>query len=189
MRSLSFPTSIADLQSFAGSDTTATSIRALLLHVVTNPLVYAKVKGEICAAAATGDLSQPCRELEARALPYLQACIKEGLRVFPPITALRERVVPKGGDTLRGTFIPGGTNIGLNLPGVLMSEVFLPDPKIFRPERWLEADPEHLRNMERVHALVFNWGLTRCLGIRLASTMTSKFFVEVGPGNAVAGTE
>ena len=68
-----------------------------------------------------------------------------------------------------------------------MNEVFLPDPKIFRPERWLEADPEHLRNMERVHELVFNWGFTRCLGIRLASTMTSKFFVEVGSQNAVAG--
>lgn len=181
------PHSTADLQSFAGSDTTATSIRALLLHVITNPLVYAKVKAEICTAAATGKLSQPCCELEARTLPYLQACIKEGLRVFPPITALRERVVPKGGDTLQGTFIPGGTCIGLNLPGVLMNEVFLPDPKIFRPERWLEADPEHLRNMERVHELVFNWGFTRCLGIRLASTMTSKFFVEVCSGNAVAG--
>ncbi len=34
--------------------------------------------------------------------------------------------------------------------------------------------------MERVHELVFNWGFTRCLGIKLASTMTSKFFVEVG---------
>ena len=31
-------------------------------------------------------------------------------------------------------------------------------PKIFRPERWLEADPEHLRKMGRVHELVFNWG-------------------------------
>ena len=68
-----------------------------------------------------------------------------------------------------------------------MNEVFLSDPKIFRPERWLEAEPEHLRNMERVHELVFNWGFTRCLGIRLASTMIGKFFVEVGSGNAVAG--
>jgi len=180
MSALHFPRATADLASFAGSDTAATSIRALLLHIITNPLVYAKVQAEIYAAVTSGELSRPCLDLEARALVYLQACIKEGLRVFPPITALRERVVPKGGDILHGTFIPGGTNIGLNLPGLLMNEVFLPDPKVFRPERWLEAGPEQLRSMERVHELVFNWGFTRCLGIKLASTMTSKFFVEVG---------
>ncbi|GAD97232.1 putative P450 monooxygenase [Paecilomyces variotii No. 5] len=164
---------------FAGSDTTATSIRALLLHIITNPLVYAKVKQEINTAEAQGELSNPAAEAELKQLPYLQTCIKEGLRVFPPITALRERVVPDGGDTLRGVYIPAGTNIGLNLPGMLRNEVFGLDAHVFRPERWLEADEEQLQRMERVHELLFNWGSTRCLGIRLANTMIGKFFVEV----------
>lgn len=141
--------------------------------------MYAKVKQEIYAAQAQGRLSSPATEAEVKQLPYLQTCIKEGLRVFPPITALRERVVPEGGDTLRGVFIPAGTNIGLNLPGMLRNEVFGPDAHVFRPERWLEADEEQLQRMERVHELLFNWGFTRCLGIRLANAMISKFFVEV----------
>lgn len=164
---------------FAGSDTTATSIRALLLHVISNPLVYSRLSREIRQANKEGTISSPMREAEIPNLPYLQACIKEGLRVFPPITALRERTVPEGGDTLAGHFVPAGTRIGLNLPGLLTNEVFGSDPKVFRPERWLEADPEQLKAMERVHELVFNWGHTRCLGIRIANIMIAKFIVEV----------
>ena len=126
-------------------------------------------------------ISYPALEDEVRKLPYLQACIREGLRIFPPITYLRERVTPAQGDTLNGFFIPGGVNVGLNLPGLLLNQVFAPDPRVFRPERWLDADPRHLREMERVMELVFGFGPTRCLGIRMANTNQSKFFVEVSP--------
>ncbi|PYH35826.1 cytochrome P450 [Aspergillus neoniger CBS 115656] len=165
---------------FAGSDTTATSIRALLLHLISNPLVYARLTEEIRRADANGSLTSPVvTERETKALIYLQACILEGLRVFPPITALRERVVPSGGDTLNGVYIPEGTNIGLNLPGLLRNEVFGPDPDAFRPERWLDATPEQRQRMDRVHELIFNWGSTRCLGIRLAQMMMGKVVVEL----------
>jgi cytochrome P450 len=150
----------------------------VLLHVITNPLVYARLKEELHLAAARELISSPATELEIKQLPYLQACIKEGLRVYPPVVALRDRLVPEGGDTLRGTFVPGGTNIGLNLPAALRDEVFGSDPAVFRPERWLDADAEQLQRMERVHELVFNYGFTRCLGVRLATTMIGKFFVE-----------
>ncbi|KAI0977109.1 putative benzoate 4-monooxygenase cytochrome P450 [Xylaria arbuscula] len=163
---------------FAGSDTTATSIRALLLHVISNPLVYLRLRDEVFEAQRRGAISDPVRELELPHLPYLQACIKEGLRIFPPITALRERVVPPEGDTI-GSFIPGGTNIGLNLPGLLTHSTFGLDATVFRPERWLDATPDQLRKMERIHELVFNWGFTRCLGIRMAYLVIGKFFVEV----------
>ncbi|BCS06636.1 hypothetical protein ALUC_11017S [Aspergillus luchuensis] len=161
---------------FAGSDTTATSIRALLLHIITNPLVYKRLTDEIRNAATSTPI---ITERETKSLPYLQACILEGLRIFPPITALRERVVPPGGDTLNGVYVPEGTNIGLNLPGLLRNEVFGPDVDVFRPERWLEATAEQRQRMDRVHELMFNWGSTRCLGIRLAVMMMGKVVVEV----------
>ncbi|RAH69244.1 cytochrome P450 [Aspergillus aculeatinus CBS 121060] len=166
---------------FAGSDTTATSIRALMLHVISNPIVYSRLTEEIRGADKRGQLGSPVvSERETKSLAYLQACILEGLRVFPPITALRERVVPAGGDTLNGVFIPAGTNVGLNLPGLLRHEpAFGPDADVFRPERWLEATPDQRQRMDRVHELMFNWGSTRCLGIRLAQTMMSKVLVEV----------
>ncbi|KAL8902778.1 MAG: hypothetical protein Q9207_004386 [Kuettlingeria erythrocarpa] len=164
---------------FAGSDTTATSIRAILVHVITNPLVYRRLQREIDARIVDGTMSSPAREEEVRKLPYLQACVREGLRIFPPITYLRERVTPEHGDTLNGFSIPAGVNVGFNLPGLLLNEVFSPDPRVFRPERWLDQEPAHLRSMERVMDLVFGWGATRCLGIRMANANQGMFFVEV----------
>lgn len=99
--------------------------------------------------------------------------------MFPPITALRERVVPEGGDTIHGNYIQEGTCIGFNLPGLLTNSIFGSDPKVFRPERWLEASPDQLEKMERVHELMFNYGFTRCLGIGLANMVLGKFMVEV----------
>ena len=141
--------------------------------------MYNRLQREIDSHIANGSISSPALEEEVRKLPYLQACIREGLRVFVPITYLRERVTPPSGDILNDVFVPGGVNIGFNLPGLLLDGVFGPDAKVFRPERWLDAEPKSLREMERVMELVFGWGSTRCLGIRMANTNQSKFFVEV----------
>ncbi|MCJ1404234.1 hypothetical protein MMC11_007459 [Xylographa trunciseda] len=165
---------------FAGSDTTATAIRATLLNIITNPPIYAKLQREIDDAIARGAISSTIQSEEAvRELPYLQACIKEGLRVFPPITALRERTTPPEGDTINGFYIPGGVNIGLNMRGVLLDKVFGPDADVFRPERWLDQNIETLKEKERVHELVFGHGFTRCLGIPIATMNLNKVFVEL----------
>ncbi|MCJ1323478.1 hypothetical protein MMC10_000138 [Thelotrema lepadinum] len=166
---------------FAGSDTTATSLRATLLYVISNPLVYARLTQEIRSVLKVNAI--PAEEVVpntlAKSLPYLQACIKEGLRIFPPVTAMRERLTPPEGDCLLGHKIPGGVRIGVSMRSLLRDKVaFAPDPEVFRPERWLECEAQVMQRMERVHELVFNWGFTRCLGINLASMMSSKFFVE-----------
>jgi hypothetical protein len=141
--------------------------------------VYARLVSEIAAASAAGQISSPISNTEAFALPYLQACIKEGLRIFPPITSLRERVVPVGGDTICGHYVPGGTNVGINMAGTMLNDAFGPDVDVFRPERWLDQDPLKLAQMERVHELVFGHGGTKCLGIRIASMTLNKAIVEV----------
>lgn len=65
------------------------------------------------------------------------------------------------------------------MAGSLLSDIFGPDPDVFRPERWLEAGSTNLAQMERVHELVFGHGATRCLGIRIATMTLNKVFVEV----------
>ncbi|KAL2450600.1 Cytochrome P450 monooxygenase ABA1 [Exophiala dermatitidis] len=162
----------------AGSDTTATSMRATLLAIITNPAVYAKLQAEIDEHIAANRISSPIKDQEARNLPYLQACILEGLRRFPPITQLREREVPPEGDIIHGHVIPGGTFIGLNAWGVQLNSVYGEDVEMFRPERWLEADETRLRRMHDVHELIFGYGNTRCLGIRIATMNLNKIFVE-----------
>lgn len=47
------------------------------------------------------------------ALPYLNAVIEETLRVYPPVVTHVPRVVPKGGATVDGHFLP--ENVCTNL--------------------------------------------------------------------------
>jgi cytochrome P450 len=121
--------------SFAGADTSATTMRSTLLHIVTNPHILSTLLAEI-----SSPLSNPITDEEARKLPYLQAVIKEGLRIFPPITGLLPKEIPKGGEVLGGMWLPGGTTIGWSVFGMMRNEqVWGPDARIFRPERWFEG--------------------------------------------------
>ncbi|KAJ9660997.1 hypothetical protein H2201_006725 [Coniosporium apollinis] len=138
------------LQIMAGSDTSATVIRALFLYLITSPLVLAKLRSEIDGAIKDGRISSPIRDSEARQLPYLQACIREALRIYPPVTGILEKVVPPEGDTVNGIFIPGGTFIGQCTWALGRNvETYGLDVELFRPERWLDAQGEELRRMER----------------------------------------
>ena len=165
--------------SVAGSDITATALRAAVLYIITSPPVYNRLTNEIANAETLKKLSRPASHDEAKQLPYLQACIKEALRIFPPITWPRERVTPPQGDMLLEHFIPGGTFIGIDAVGTMRNEVFGDDPDVFRPERWLKKSPSDIAAMEKVHELVFGHGDTRCLGIRIAQMTLCKVLVEV----------
>lgn len=71
-----------------------------------------RLKAEIDEAVDNGSISSPTQDSEARALLYLQACMKEGLGLWPPVTGLFPKVVPPEGDTFNGVFLPGGIEIG-----------------------------------------------------------------------------
>ncbi|KAL9614526.1 MAG: hypothetical protein Q9167_000976 [Letrouitia subvulpina] len=156
----------AVLNIMAGSDTTVTALRTIVLYIISNPTVYQKLQAELDAAARKHLLTgHYVKDSEARDLPYMQACIKEGLRVFPPSVGLMQKTVPKEGDTFNGKFIPGGTNIGYCAWGLHRSkEVFGKDAETFRPERWIHVTGDRLLEMNRVVDLIFGSGKYACLG-------------------------
>lgn len=164
----------------AGSDTTSTAVQSTLLAIILSPRIYQALKAEILSAVARGLVSYPIQESEAKQLPYLRACILEGLRKFPPLSQLRERVVPAEGAFFREHRIPGGTFIGLNAWGTQRDEVFGDDPETYRPERWLIDDQERLKAMLQTQELVFGHGPTKCLGMPMAMMELYKMIFEVG---------
>lgn len=164
----------------AGSDTTATAIRTTMLYLMSTPQAYRALAGEIRAADAAGAISHPITDAEARRLPYLQAVIKEGLRVFPPVTGLMPTLVPAGGDVVDGVHVPEGTEIGWSAFGVQHNKgVYGEDAEAFRPERWLVEDEEALRGMLSTWELIFKYGKWQCLGRNVALMELNKVFVEV----------
>jgi cytochrome P450 len=170
------------LQVVAGSDTSATTIRAAMLHLLANPPAYKRLQTEIDDGIKSGMISSPIKDTEARQLPYLQAVIKEGLRILPPATGVMFRMVPSGGDIVAGKFVPAGTQIGTSHLALQHSKaIFGADAGLFRPERWLEAsaDPTRLAEMTNTVDLVFHYGKYRCLGSNVAYMEFNKVFVEL----------
>jgi cytochrome P450 len=169
------------LQIVAGSDTSAGTIRAVMLNVLTTPHIYKRLQDEIDAYVRAGAISSPVTDSEARSMPYLQAVIKEGLRILPPASGAMFKQVPPGGDVIDGKYLPGGTQIGASPLGIQRKKcIYGPDADHFRPERWMEASSEKAAEMASTVDLVFHYGKWQCLGKSVALMEFNKIFVEVG---------
>lgn len=169
------------LQILAGSDSTATSIRMTFLLLLTNPRVYNKLQIEIDKAVADGNVTFPViQNTEALWLPYLQAVIKEGLRLWQPLNGIVTKDSPKEDITINGVYIPGNTQVCLSQHSMMRRKDFFgPDPDTFRPERWLDNDVDRVKEQERIWELSFSTGRFTCLGKGFALMELNKVFVEV----------
>lgn len=101
-------------------------------------------------------------------MPYLDACIKETLRIHPSTGFMMERVVPDGGAIIDGHAVPAGTIVSCS-PWVIHrnSSIYGDDIEIFRPERWLQASPSVKTRMEKF-LCPFGFESRLCLGREMA---------------------
>ncbi|KAK3486902.1 cytochrome P450 [Neurospora hispaniola] len=166
-------------QILAGSDTTAVAVRSTFFHLATSKKAYVRLLEEIDKAVKEGKISSPIRAEEAKHLEYLQACVYEGLRMQAPFSGLCMKSPPKGGDFINGIFIPEGTRVGHNFGGLIRRrDVFGDDADVFRPERWLNAEPAKRLEMQQTTEMVFGYGRWACLGKPVALMELSKVFFE-----------
>ncbi|RYO81973.1 hypothetical protein DL766_003474 [Monosporascus sp. MC13-8B] len=164
----------------AGTESTASAIRSVLVHTMTTPGVYGKLQAEIQAALNAGRASTPITVEQAKKLPYLQAVIYEGIRMRPPLLGLLPKVVPAGGDTFYGQHVPAGTAVCMNTSSLLRSKnMFGEDAGIFRPERFMELGNEARSTMERNVELIFGYGQWQCVGKTIAFMELNKSIFEV----------
>lgn len=76
----------------AGSDTSATVIRVVLLHVLSSPQIFSRLRKEIDDGIKNGNISSPIKDVEGKQLPYLQGCIKEAFRLWPVVVGISLKV-------------------------------------------------------------------------------------------------
>ena len=164
---------------FAGSDTTAISLRSMFYYLCKNTTAYRNLVAEIDDTENQGKLSDPITFAESNQMPYLQATMKEAMRMHPAVGLLLERVVPEGGVTIAGKHLPPGTIVGAN-PWVVARDkiVYGEDANAFRPERWLEADAASLKLMDRNY-LAFGAGARTCLGKNISLMEMSKLVPQI----------
>ncbi|KAL8737128.1 MAG: hypothetical protein Q9181_001999 [Wetmoreana brouardii] len=87
----------------AGSETTATTLTVATYFLCRYPLVLQKLQTEV---RMTFTKYEQINGASAANLKYLHAVCLEALRVFPPLPLALPRVVPPGGDTVDGCFVP-----------------------------------------------------------------------------------
>ncbi|KAH7133866.1 cytochrome P450 [Dactylonectria macrodidyma] len=148
----------------AGSDTTSISLCAILFNLISHPHALSKLRGEINEKLAELGNAHRIPFKETQSMPFLQACIKEGLRLHPATGLPLARVVPEGGATISGQFFPAGSVVGVNSwVAHRNTNIFGLDACEFRPERWLIQDKEKLSLMDS-YWIPFGVGSRTCIG-------------------------
>jgi cytochrome P450 len=158
----------------AGADTTAGTMTTILYFLLKNPAKHQRLLQELDEARLQGRLSIPPRYTDVSGLAYLDAIIKEALRLNPPLAVPLERIVPEQGCFIDGLHIPGGAIIGCMAKVVHLDRTcYGPDAEKFRPERWLEAPKDQGIAMERGF---LSWGSGNriCLGRHIAELEMKK---------------
>jgi benzoate 4-monooxygenase len=152
-------------QLIAGSDTTSNTSCALLYHCLRNPEVVKKLQAELDAALPDSDAVP--QYAEVKDLPYVDAVIKETMRIHSTSSLGLPRVVPPGpGITLPNSDIHFPQGVVLSVPAYTIhhsKSIWGPDASSFRPERW-----ETVTEQQKAAFIPFSYGPRACVGRNVA---------------------
>ncbi|XP_021757756.1 cytochrome P450 78A9-like [Chenopodium quinoa] len=119
---------------FRGTDTVAVLIEWILARMVLHPDIQSKVQIELDKVIGK---SRPLMESDIPSLGYLQAMIKEVLRLHPPGPLLSWARLSITDTTLDGYHIPAGTTAMVNMWAIARDPDIWADPLRFYPERFI----------------------------------------------------
>jgi cytochrome P450 len=172
----------------AGHETTASAMSWAVYFLCKYPDTQARLREEIRAEL---DLNGDINSTKIDRLPYLNAFLNETMRIFPPVPlTLREAAHDT---TIQGHFIPAGTTVIICPWAVNTSEqLWGPDAKEFKPERWLGAGRANTGGAESNYAITtFLHGPRSCIGKQFAmaefaclvAALVGKFEMEFENGD------
>jgi len=143
----------------AGTETTASLLTGWTFFICTHPNVYSRLVAEI-RGSFTSDRDITWETVKE--LSYLHATISEALRLFSPAPANQQRIVPPGGATIDGYYVPAGTTVAVAPWAAVNSPLNFTEPQKFVPERL--PNDERFAN-DKLHASQpFSVGPSGCIG-------------------------
>ncbi|KAF6837166.1 cytochrome P450 [Colletotrichum plurivorum] len=146
-----------------GTETTSTALAGATFLLLTHPESYKMAREEVRSAFSSVE-DMTIEKLAG--LKYLNACLSETMRVYPPVPCSVLRRTPAEGATICGRHIPADVTVGVHIYATHTSPAHFRDPLAFRPERWL-GDPEYAGDHLDASA-PFGVGPRNCLGRNLA---------------------
>ncbi|EWZ00175.1 hypothetical protein FOYG_00064 [Fusarium oxysporum NRRL 32931] len=169
LRSLPDVRSIDEAQDImvAGADTTAFTLTTGTIHILSNPKIHDKLVETLDQAIPKDEEFPSLFSLEK--IDYLNAIVKESLRIASAVPGRLPRVVPDG---LReplivdGKVIPPGTIVSISAYTMhTNTDVWGLDAREFNPDRWLTSDAKGLDQ----YLCSFSKGTRMCLGQNVAT--------------------
>ncbi|KAJ7596760.1 cytochrome P450 [Mycena floridula] len=149
---------------FASQDAMSSGLIYGFQHLADHPEVLAKVREEQ-ERVRGGRYDAPLTIELLDQMPYLQAVVKESLRVKPPVTMV-PYVATKPFPISDTYTVPVNSMIIPSFFNSLHDPAVFPEPDQFVPERWL--DPEGLANSNPKNYMVWGAGPHRCIGLEYA---------------------
>ncbi|KAL8946840.1 MAG: hypothetical protein Q9222_006816 [Ikaeria aurantiellina] len=149
----------------AGSITTSLTLALAIYYIVSDKSIEARIIEELKQAMPDAKESIPLVELEQ--LEYLSAIVLEALRITYGVTHRLQRVCPDESITYDMYVLPPGTPISMTAVDIHDNSLIFPDPRSFKPERWLPLETEGARLQK--YLVVFSRGSRQCLGMHLGT--------------------
>ncbi|KAH0748738.1 hypothetical protein KY290_027970 [Solanum tuberosum] len=148
----------------AGTETTIVTSEWMLVELLKNHQCLTKLRDEI--ANVVGDKDVIIRESDLTNMPYLDACLKETLRLHPPGPLLLPHRAVETCEVM-GYRIPKDTQVMVNMWAIARDPKVWDDPSSFKPERFMNSKMDYKgRDFEYIP---FGSGRRMCAGEPLAS--------------------
>lgn len=143
----------------AGHETTALSLSFTMLLLARHPDVQARARAEVDAVLG----SRRATMADVAALPFVEAVLKESMRVYPPVYIFSREALQDV--EIGGWEIPRGTQVLTAVWAMHRDSRWFEDPETFMPQRWLDGLEERL---PKYAYLPFGAGTRVCIGNHFA---------------------
>ncbi|RXG71172.1 cytochrome P450 4c3 [Armadillidium vulgare] len=164
---------------FEGHDTTASGTTWTVYLLGQHPEIQEKVYEEL--ESIFGKSERLSTSEDIRDMNYLECCIKESLRLLPPVPLFVRNLTEDL--TIDGYIVPRGTDVAIFTYNLHRDPKHFPDPLKFQPERFF---PEISAKRNPYAFVPFSAGPRNCIGQKFAlmeekvilSTFLRKYKVE-----------
>lgn len=149
----------ADTFMFEGHDTTASGLSWVLYNLAKHPEYQERCRQEVQELLRDREPKEMAWDDLAQ-LPFLTMCIKESLRLHPPVTGIsrcctQDLVLPDG------RVIPKGNVCIISIFGIHHNPSVWTDPEVYNPYRF---DPETPQKRSSLAFIPFSAGPRNCIG-------------------------
>lgn len=158
---------------FEGHDTVTSAVTFGLYLLSQNPEAQQKVFEEVTGIVGD-DLSIYPTYNQLQEMKFVECCIKETLRIYPPVPMFG-RNLDEDLD-LNGKIVPKGSNINIMIYNLHMDPNYFKDPEMFKPERF---DDTNERNENPFVYVPFSAGPRNCIGQKFAMLELKSAFCNI----------